>query len=458
LALTAPFLADARIGIKVVDLDTGKTLYDQGGSRPLNPASNVKLITTAAALMVLGPEYRYPTRVYFKGDTLAGSVIKGDLYLRGSGDPDLVTEDLGALASELHARGIRRVTGGIVVDSTRFDQDRLPPGFDQKEELASYRAPSGATSVNFNTFVVRVQPGGNLGDPVAAGTDPPVAGLELVNEATTDAGWRDRLLASVEYGKTTKIALRGTLGVDSGAKAYRYPVTDPSQYAGEVFALALAQHGIRVARSRIKSAPIPKDAKLLASHFSAPLSVLIRAVNKYSNNFMAEQILKTIAPPATPASFAAALDRVRRHMEEAGIDTNGVKLGNGSGLYDTNRLTATTVTDVLAHMYADFRYRSDYLSSMAVMGVDGTVRSRLRETTAQRWVRAKTGTLDGVSALSGYAAAPGRDPIAFSLLFNGLARGDTAKARDIQNRVAEVVARYAAGQSLVDPLPALASD
>jgi D-alanyl-D-alanine carboxypeptidase/D-alanyl-D-alanine-endopeptidase (penicillin-binding protein 4) len=95
---------------------------------------------------------------------------------------------------------------------------------------------------------------------------------------------------------------------------------------------------------------------------------------------------------------------------------------------------------------------------MAVMGVDGTVRSRLRETTAQRWVRAKTGTLDGVSALSGYAAAPGRDPIAFSLLFNGLARGDTAKARDIQNRVAEVVARYAAGQSLVDPLPALASD
>lgn len=455
------FLATATVGISVVDLANGKTLYARGAHNPLNPASNVKLVTTAAALQLLGPEHRYATRLYRDNDALVGSVVKGDVYLQGSGDPSLVTEDLFALAGELHAQGIRRITGGVVVDSSAFDRDELPPGFDQKEELASYRAPSGATSVNFNTFVLRARPGTKVGDPPWAGIDPPVAGLELVNEASTDESHRRRLVVDIRYEDSpTRVILRGTLGRTAGTVSYRYPVQDPAGYAGSVMALALEQNGIKLGRKRVKVGKPPGDARLLALHTSEPLSVLVRGVNKYSNNFMAEQILKTLSDPSRPATFDDALACVRAHLGDLGLPTDGLRLGNGSGLYDTNRISADQITRLLIAVHRDFRVSSDFLASLAIMGADGTTRSRLRESTARRWVRAKTGTLDGVSALSGYVGAEGRDPIAFSILFNDLGRADTPRARRVQNEIAELLVRYASGGPLAitatDPTTAVA--
>jgi len=449
LLLEAPILADATVGIHVVDLETGKVLYTRGGDVPLNPASNVKLLTTAAALVALGPEHRYVTRILRNDGALSGSVVKGDVYLQGSGDPNLVTEDLMALASELHARGVRRITGGVVVDSTRFDQDELPPGFDQKDELASYRAPSSATSVNFNTFVVRAAPGANVGDAALVGLDPPVGGIALTNTATTVAGRKRKLFADVDgSGPTVKIEIRGTMGEDASAARYRYPITNPSRHAGEVLLHALKKQGIRVGRKKVKVAAAPKNARSLATHFSDPLSSLIRSVNKFSNNFMAEQILKTLAPTDAPASFSAASAREREALAELGVDLEGARLTNGSGLYDTNRVSPQMVTALLKAMYGDFRYRADYLASLAVMGVDGTTRSRLSDTDAARWVRVKTGTLDGISALSGYVGARGRKPIVFSILLNDLPAGGTSAARTVQNDVALMLSRYAGGRPL----------
>ena len=145
-ALANPILEDATVGISVVDTGSGETLYARGADTPLNPASNVKLVTTAAALRVLGPEHRYSTLLFHAKDALQGDVIKGNAWLQGHGDPDLVTGDLYELATRLRGSGIKRITGGVIVDPGAFDRDELPPGFDQKEELASYRAPSGATS------------------------------------------------------------------------------------------------------------------------------------------------------------------------------------------------------------------------------------------------------------------------------------------------------------------------
>ena len=451
--LATDALANASIGVSVVDLDDGEVLYQRNAETPLNPASNIKLVTTASALVILGPEHRYPTRLYRNDGALQGSVIKGDVYLAGSGDPSLVSEDLLAMAGELQALGITRITGGVVVDSSRFDRDELPPGFDQKDELASYRAPSGATSINFNTFVIRVRPGTAEGQPAIAGVDPDVRSIELTNEATTVAGHRRKLFADVEYGKQTKVRLWGEIGVDAGPGHYRYPVEQPARYAGEALAWALAQRGIRLGRSRIKMGEVPADARLLASHHSAPLSVLVRSVNKWSNNFMAEQILKTLADPTRPATFDGALDRVRTQLEAFGVLTEGARLGNGSGLYDTNRIKPRQLTSLLAAVYRDFRYRSDFIASLSVMGVDGTARSRIEDTTGARWARVKTGTLEGVSGLSGYVGAIKREPIAFSILFNDLPRGGTRQAREIQDQIVDLIARHAAGQPLVDPVP-----
>ncbi len=449
-ALDEPFLADARVGVSVLDLETGQTLYQRADTVALNPASNVKLVTTASALAILGPQHRYVTAVYRKDGALAGSTVKGNVYLQGGGDPALVTANLYELAGRLRAQGIKRITGGIVVDSSRFDRDELPPGFDQKQEIAAYRAPGGATSVNFNTFVVHVRPGDTLGAPPFAGLAPPAPGLTLTLDASTVEGHRRQLFADLKPADgAISIKLRGKIGVDTSPTSYRYPVAEPSMYAGHMLALALKAQGIRLGRSAIKTGKVPRDAPLLGRHQSAPLSVLIRAINKFSNNFMAEQVLKTIDADPGPATFDGALAREREQLRAWGIPLEGMQLGNGSGLYDTNRVSPAQLTALLAAVYQDLRIRPDYLASLAIMGVDGTTRSRLRETPAQGWIRVKTGTLDGVSALSGYVAAPGRKPIVFSILLNGMKRSDTSKARKVQDRIAQLLAQQAAGEPLV---------
>jgi D-alanyl-D-alanine carboxypeptidase/D-alanyl-D-alanine-endopeptidase (penicillin-binding protein 4) len=449
LALAQPFLAEAQVGISAVDLQTGKTLYQRGETVPLNPASNVKLVTTAAALGILGPAHRYATALWREDGALSGSGIKGDVYLVGSGDPALVTSDLHDLAATLRARGIKRI-GGIVIDASSFDRDELPPGFDQKEELASYRAPSGATVVNFNTFEVQVRPGDGVGSAPFAGVQPPVDGIDLKITATTEAGRRRSLFMEYEPdGSDIALELQGKVGVDSSPTSLRYPVADPSVYAGRVLLHALERQGIKVGRAKIKLGKLPDDAVFLVAHQSAPLSLLVRSINKLSNNFMAEQILKTLDARPGPATFAGALERVRTHLAGLGVPTEGLVLGNGSGLYDNNRISAAQLTALLAAVYRDGRIQPDFMASLAIMGVDGTTRSRLRASSRAGWVRVKTGTLDGVSALSGYAGAPDRRPIAFSIILNGLRKSDASQARALQNEIAELLALHAAGQPLV---------
>jgi D-alanyl-D-alanine carboxypeptidase/D-alanyl-D-alanine-endopeptidase (penicillin-binding protein 4) len=449
LALAQPFLAEAQVGISAVDLQTGKTLYQRGDTVPLNPASNVKLVTTASALGILGPAHRYATALWREDGALSGSAVKGDVYLVGSGDPALVTADLLDLAATLRARGIKRI-GGIVIDASSFDRDELPPGFDQKEELASYRAPSGATVVNFNTFEVQVRPGDGVGSAPFAGVQPPVDGIDLKITATTEAGRRRSLFMEYEPdGSDIALELRGKVGVDSSPTSLRYPVADPSVYAGRVLLHALERQGIKVGRAKIKLGKLPDDAVFLVAHQSAPLSLLVRSINKLSNNFMAEQILKTLDARPGPATFAGALERVRAHLAGLGVPTEGLVLGNGSGLYDNNRISAAQLTALLGAVYRDGRIQPDFMASLAIMGVDGTTRSRLRASSRAGWVRVKTGTLDGVSALSGYAGAPDRRPIAFSIILNGLRKSDASQARALQNEIAELLALHAAGQPLV---------
>ncbi len=445
--LAATFLAGATVGVHVVDLADGSVLYSRNAELPQNPASNVKLVTTAAALALLGPEHRYVTRVYIDPSTLHGHTIDGDLYLRGGGDPSLVTGDLYQLASDLRALGITRVTGGLVLDTTQFDRDELPPGFDQKDELVAYRAPGGALSVNFGTYVVLARPGSKEGEATLAAIDPPVPSIKLENKATTEAGARTRLRISLEpeaKGHGVTVQLAGTIGLDAAPAEYRYPVSAPAEYTGEVFRLVLAQRGVKLGKAAVRSAAIPADAERLAIARSQPVSVLVRSVNKLSNNYMAEHILKTL-DPAAPQSYAGGLARVHAWLRELGMPGD-VRMTNGSGLYDTNRLSPLQLTHLLTRMHRDFRVAGDFLASLPIAGADGTLRSRLQDTGAERFVRAKTGSLDQVSALSGYAGAVGKPPIAFSILVSGLDKWKAPLAKQAQDQIAAMLAAEAAAR------------
>jgi serine-type D-Ala-D-Ala carboxypeptidase/endopeptidase (penicillin-binding protein 4) len=271
--------------------------------------------------------------------------------------------------------------------------------------------------------------------------DPPVPSIVVVSEARTVAGNRNKLtVASKQDGGKITVTFKGEVGIDNGPSSYRYPVGDPSRYAGELMVLALTQRGIKLDKPSVTTGgKVPRDAKQLAIYRSESLSELCRSVNKWSNNFMAEQILRALVP-GDGATAAASLEALRAYTVEIGMPQAGLVVGNGSGLYANNMISPVALTHLLAHVYADFRYRSDFIASLAIMGSDGTTRERLRGTPADGWVRVKTGTLDGVSALSGYAGATGRDPIAFAIVVNDIDRKHRGKARQLQDQIAELLA------------------
>ncbi len=442
-------LATATISVVVTDVATGEVLYSRNPDSAVNPASNIKLVTTAAALSLLGPEHRFLTRLFTTKGARRGDTIDGDLYLRGGGDPWLVTADLYELAGSLHALGIRTIKGGIIVDSTAFDRDELPPAFDQKDEFAAYRAMSSASAVNFNTFVVHVRPGAAVGETAKAVLDPALPSIPVRSTITTEAGSRNQVTVEKELKEgRLALAFAGTIGVDAKVAHYRYPVADPTTHAGEVLALVLKERGIKVGKRSVKAGSVPRNAEALATHASQPLSTLIRGVNKLSNNFMAEQILKALdLSDDHAATFAGGLARVRAHLESLGIPSEGLRLTNGSGLYDANRISAAQLTALLVATYDDFRISADFLASLPISGADGTMRRRLKDSAATRYVRAKTGTLNECSALSGYAGAVGKPPLAFSILIGDITRGKTSLARSVQNEIAEHLAAAAASRS-----------
>lgn len=445
-AIAEAELDGAQLGISIVDLDSGQVLYEYQADTPLNPASNVKLVTTAAALAKLGPEHRYTTQIWADKDSVSDGVVAGKLYLQGGGDPSLVTGDIYELAGQLEAAGITEIHGPIVVDAGRYADEGLPPGFDQKDEFASHRAPGGAMTVNYNTFEVFARPAKVVGESPILSVQPPVPSIVLESEAQTVDGNRNKLWVSAEPrdGRLV-VTFHGSVGISNGPSSYRYPIHDPSRYAGELLVHSLRARGIEVGKKKgkldIVRGELPTGAQLLGTTRSETLSELCRAVNKWSNNFVAEQLLRSLAP-GRAATAEAALEQLRAYTREIGMPQDGLVLGNGSGLYANNLVSPRALTHLLGHVYTDFRMRADFLASLAIMGADGTTRSRLQDSAARGYLRVKTGTLDDVSALSGYVGADGRDPIAFSILVNGLDRKQRARARALQDQIAELLAEH----------------
>lgn len=448
--LAAEFLAAAKVGVSIIALPSRQVIYQHHAEVPLNPASNAKLVTSAAALSVLGPQHRYITTVHAAADSVRDGIVHGDVYLRGGADPQLVTGNVYELARSLHADGIRSIRGRIVVDNSRFDHDGLPPGFAQKDEFASYRAPIGAASVNFNTVVIAIRPAPVIGEPIVIAVDPPVPSVEIHNEATTVDGKRNRLAVTAEHrDQALVVAIAGTLGAEAHRPTLRYPVADPSRYAGEVFAMALRDAGIRLRSRPIETGPVPEDATQLARHRSVSLAAHLRAVNKLSNNFMAEQILRSLVGD-DGATADASLQIVRDYLGSTGLTDQAVSVGNGSGLYDNNRISCGAMTTLLAAVAADFRYAPEFMSSLSTMGIDGTTRRRLTDTPVAGWVRAKTGTLDGVSALSGYLGTADGRLFAFSIVMNDFANAHANSARSVQDEIVHALGEATMGELAVE--------
>jgi D-alanyl-D-alanine carboxypeptidase/D-alanyl-D-alanine-endopeptidase (penicillin-binding protein 4) len=408
----------SRAGIFVADVETGQPVFARDPDALLNPASNVKLVTTAAALARLGPDFRFDTELYV--DATAGSESARTLYVKGKGDPSLVTERLWAIAGDLYHLGLRRV-GDVVVDDTYFDGEHQGPGFDQETGDKSYLAPAGAASLNWNTVAVNVGPGDRRGGKARVELEPASDLFDLDVRATTVApGGRRRLVvSSVAAGSRQRIIVDGRIPQGTRLQTVWRRIDDPSLYLGHTLRRLLELRGVKFA-GRVRSGVVPGTARLLHVAQSESLGEIVRRLNKTSNNFVAEQLLKTLGAQVkgVPGTWPKGVEAVDGFLAEVGIPRGSYVMKNGSGLNDTNRFSARQLVTLLRAMWGRFPLHAEYLASLPVAGRDGTIRWRMEGTEAEGRLRAKTGTLENATTLSGYVETAGHRVLAFAILVN----------------------------------------
>ncbi len=418
-ALKARCVGKGATAVRVIDARSGDVLYDTNGAKALIPASVMKLVTTASALDHLGPAYRFETDFLHSG-VMEGGVISGDLFIRGKGDPKLTPEELWVIAEELARRHITKIEGDIVVDDTFFDQLSVPPSWTKALSQNAYDAKIGALSVNFNTVAFHIYPGEKKGDPLIVGMTPHNNHIQVINKTKTILRGISRVHVRKGRGENGQVfTVTGALKPRSKKRVIYRNVDTPWLFAGQVIATFLKNEGIAIG-GKITRGKTPEEAKLLYTHESPPLSMILRDLNRYSNNFIAEQIVKTISAEleGAPGSHKSGLELSKKFLDDAGVNTDGIRLACGSGRSHKNRLTARSITDLLKVTAGRFDIGPDFVASLGIMGVDGSVRKRLAKSPAKANARAKTGTLKGVSALAGYVAGKDEKLYAYAILQN----------------------------------------
>jgi len=427
----AALLARAQLpaeALAAVVLDTGgerAPLLSWRADVPVSPASTLKLVTTYAALDLLGPGWRWHTRVYSDGP-LRDGVLQGNLYLRGGGDPKLVSERLWLLLRRVQGAGIRHIAGDLVLDHGAFELPPSDPGAFDGEPLKPYNAGADALLVNYRAQVFGFTPDPATGVAYVA-LEPPLAGVELAAgvpldaEPSSDCGdWRDRLQA--DFSDPLRPRFAGRYPLACGARDWPIAHPEPERFAAR--AVAGIWHGLGgLLDGSVRDGRMPPDATPRLDFESPPLAEAVRETNKYSNNVMAQQIFLTLGlgadadAPATPASARLALQRW--WQSRLGADAVLPEVGNGNGLSREARLSAGALARLLQLAW-ESPLMPDLVASLPASGLDGTLR---HSGISVGLAHLKTGSLRDVQALAGYVHGPdGRRRVLVAIVNHANAR------------------------------------
>jgi D-alanyl-D-alanine carboxypeptidase/D-alanyl-D-alanine-endopeptidase (penicillin-binding protein 4) len=454
-------------GVQIVDLDQHRVLFDLNPNRLFLPASNAKLFTAALALMRLGPAYRFQTRVLAdRAPDQAGCVAS--LRLVGGGDPNLsgraipyrqstepAADPLQAiedLAGQVFARGVRCVDGDIVGDDTAYVWEPYPDGWSMDDGVWDYGAAVSALSINDNTLTVTVLPGDDAARILVA---PPLDYYEIDNRARTVRPAEGKIVRKIVIDRlpgSRQLRIWGTLPPNDPGEIETLGIDDPARYAAYALRDRLARQGIAIrgeARARHLfpnqvadlekgPAPEPEAGVELADRESAPLLEDLRITAKVSQNLHAEMALRAVARARRRiGSREAGLAEMRTFLEEAGIGRSSFTFADGSGLSRLDLVSPAAVAALLAYLYRSAA-RDQWLSLLPVGGQDGTLHARFAGTRAAGRIRAKTGSLSHVSALSGYAQRGNGQMLAFSILVNNY-NGPAADLTGAIDRICELM-------------------
>lgn len=445
--LADPALHGATVSLTVRDARSGATLYQHNPRTRLVPASNLKLLTTAAAMDVLGPQYRFSTQLLSNG-IRQGDRLTGNLYLRGLGDPTIQFADYQALAAQLASQGVRQVQGDLVFDDTWFDAERLGVDWSHDDETTYYGAQISALTVSPNadfdagSVLVTAKAPARVGQPVSVEIFPPTDYLQLSNRAVSGPG--NTYGINRRHG-TNLLQLSGA--VAPGRQSPQLvSVWEPTQLVANLFEHALAQQGITVLGRRVMGGASPVAATVLAEHQSAPLQELITPLLKLSNNNMSEALLKAMGrQTANSGTAAAGVVAVAGFLKRQGLDTTALRQVDGSGLSRQNLVSSQTLTDLLLVARKQPWFNAWY-NALPIAGntdrmTGGSLSYRLRGTPAENNLHAKTGSMGGVSSLSGYLNDAHGRTLVFSMLSNNYVVAG-AQVKALENRVAVALSRW----------------
>lgn len=432
-------LAPARAGVVVKSVTTGEDLYTLDAGKLFAPASNTKLLTSAAAIDTLGLDYRFRTEVLTASKP--GRQVTGDLVLKGTGDPTMLAADYDALAAKVAQSGVRVVTGRLIADDTWFDAVRLGTDWAWDDEPYYYAGQISAltaspdTDYDAGSVIVSVAPGSAPGAPAKISTTPETGYIKVDNKAVTGAA--TDVTVERQHGTNT-VLVTGTV-----AAPYDEWVTvwDPALYAASLFRKGLANHGVRVLGATVHGAA-PQGAAAIATRESMPLRELLVPFLKLSNNMHAEILTKAMGRKVSGAgTWAAGLAVTTAFAKANGVQT--LRLRDGSGLSRVDALTPSGITALLAAVRGKPWFQTWYdalpVAGQAERMVGGTLRSRMQGTPAAGNVHAKTGSLTGVSALSGYVTGADGEPLVFSVVSNGYL---ASSVKDLEDKIAIRLAQF----------------
>ncbi len=433
--ISDPAVRSAKFGIVVESMTTGKGIFEHNPDRPLTPASNMKLVTSAAALLVLTPDFRFQTRLLTNGSVRSG-ILDGDLIVEGSGDPTIsgyfndndparVFKDW---AKQLAEIGITEIQGDLIIDNSAFPESPYGRGWDMDDAMRCFCAPRDAFTFNNNCIQLEIIPSAQMPLGFQFVMEPASDYIRLVNRLNSRK-MTGRDMVGFYYTDPRTLQVTGWKGPGSSATIHYVPVRYPAQFGGFVLKETLMSGGIKLTgeilcarncpniidiASRINTVPL----QTLVVHRSARLAELIKVVNKLSNNLYSEMLLFALGrttgnPFATSNATAVALDA----LDKAGIDMAGAVMSDGCGLSRQNLITTRQLARLLQVM-ASGPCSAYFYESLPVMSIDGTLARRLKGSRASGMIRAKTGTMTGVRSLSGYMTTYANEDLVFSIISN----------------------------------------
>ena len=444
--LSEPFYQSTSIALDIYDLTTHENLYKKNEKLLLNPASNMKILTTSSALLFLGPDYRFNTNIYYTGNIL-NNILYGDIYIVGEGDPLFETKDLDSLVRAIKGTGLKEISGNIYADVSWKDSLYWGNGWMWNEGSTTDAPYLSALNINENSIEVFVSPT-SFGKKANVYLNPETGYVNIINKTITtykdginnydvDRDWINMKNTIIVSGSVRKETI-----IDSSKFWYGINVFNPPMYFATLFYEDLIKSGIKVdGIEEIKTAP--DYATRLTNYYHTADSVILHT-NKPSYNLGAEMLLYALAvkDSGKPASAKNGILLINNLITLVGLNPDNYKLADGSGVSRYDLISAELVLSILKYFYENNpELHKEFYNSLPIAGKDGTLKNRMLNTLAQNNVHAKTGTLSGVSALSGYVTAKNNHQIAFSIITqNYVGRSSTAKG--YENNICKILAEY----------------